>query len=376
MAEIHFKAFVSCSFASEDSEIVEFFTRLLKSFDIDPLVYDYQELGQIPDKIKEHILASDCLIAIATRRTKLEGSDLWTCPDWIHHELALANAYKKPIAIFLEDGVRIDGLIAMEERREKFCRSNLLKGIDKITKFIFSIRSHLESTYRFEKLHVPVLLRHYLHVREEVVSEEVAVKRCEVLMECLADRLEATHHSITLEDMTPGLSISPTHFDFVCKEIPTGLKAQSQVIQDSDRKHLWKIVFDPPLTKGDRVRYAFKSVHRNTRPFTHAELMRRIQAHTYEYDEPKCEACEWCIAYPTAEFSFDIQFPEDYELAKQWCDVRQGEADIKAENELRRVTEAGMYTAEKIIDRWTLSLKVPKPLQDHTYYIYYTLPQE
>jgi len=375
MAEILFKAFLSCSFAPEDRDIVEFFKRLIRSFEIEPEVYDYQEIGRLPDKVKEYIIRSDCLIAIATRRKKIEGSDFWACPDWIHHEIALANAYKKPIAIFVEEGVKIEGLISTEERREKFFRDSLLQNIEKITRFLFNLRNHLESMYRFEKLHIPVLLRHYLRIKEEIRSKEVTIQRCEVLMECLAEELEASHHSMELKETTPGLSVRPKQFDFICKEKPTDVKVEPVVIQDSDSKHLWKVTFSPPLKKGDKVKYAFKVIRPNIRPFTYEELMERISHGTYEYKEPICEACEWRIAYPTAEFLFEIEFPENYEISNYFVDVKIGEAGLKAENEARRIKEGNMFSAEKIIDKWSMSLKVPKPLQDHTYYIYYVPPK-
>lgn len=374
MAEILFKAFLSCSLAPEDRPVVEFFKGLIRSFDIEPEVYDYQEIGKLPDKVKELIVRSDCVIAIATRRKKIEGSEFWATPDWIHHEIAIANAYKKPIAIFVEAGVRIEGLIAIEERREQFSRDNLLANIDKIARFLFNLRSHLESTYRIEKLHLPVLLRHYMHVKEEVRPKELTVVRAEILMECLADELEATHHSTELEDMTPGLSVRPMQFDFVCKEAPAGMKVGPVVVLDSDRKCLWKVTFNPPLKKGQKVKYAFKEVRPNTRPFSYEEAMARIEQGTYEYDQPICEACEWNIAYPTAEFVFEIEFPENYEVEKYWIDVRMGEVDLKAENEVKRIKEGNMFLAEKIIDKWSMKLTVPKPLQDHTYYIYYVPP--
>lgn len=55
MAEIHFKAFLSCSFAEEDKGIIDFFQKIIKAFNIEPKIYDYQEIGRIPDKVKEHI---------------------------------------------------------------------------------------------------------------------------------------------------------------------------------------------------------------------------------------------------------------------------------------------------------------------------------
>lgn len=375
MAEILFKAFLSCSLQPEDKEAVEFFKRLIRSFDIESEIYDYQEIGRIPDKVKERIANSDCLIAIATKRQKIEGSQLWACPDWIQHEIALANAYKKPIAIFHEDGVKIEGLISTEERREKFSRDNLIQNIDKITRFLFNLRTYLESTYRFEKLNIPSIIRHYMNIKEEVISREVAVTRTEILMECLADELEATHHSTELEDMTPGLSVHPQQFDFVCKEKPSGMTVKPVIVQDSDHKYLWKVVFSPPLKKGEKVKYAFKIVHPNTRPFTYEELIERINQGTYEYKESICEACEWSIAYPTAKFMFEIAFPENYEVEDCYVDVKKGKVDLKAENEVKRIKDGNMFSIEKLIDKWSMSLDVPKPLQGHTYYIYYVPPK-
>jgi hypothetical protein len=375
MPEISFKAFLSCSLDSEDREIVDFFRGIIRGFDIDPQVYDYQEIGRLPDNIKERIINADCLIAIATRRQKIEGSNDWACPDWIHHEVALANAYQKPIAIFFEDGVKLEGLIAAEQRRERFCRGDLLCNVHKLVRFLFNLRAHLESTYRSEKLHIPVLLRHYLHIKEEIRSKELAVLRCEVLMECLADELSATHHLTELDESTPGLSVRPREFSFVPKELPYGTTASAVVMQDSDSKHLWRVVFSPPLKKGDKAKYAFKIVSQNTRPFTFEELMERISHRTYEYTDPICEACEWSIAYPTAEFFWDIEFPEGYEIADYYVDVTMSDAELKAENEVRRIKEGKMFSAEKIIDKWSMSLRIPKPIQDHTYYVYYVPPR-
>jgi hypothetical protein len=376
MAEIHFKAFLSCSFAEEDKEITEFFQKIIKAFDIEAKIYDYQEIGRIPDKVKEHIVKSDCLIAIATRRKKLEDSDYWTCSDWIQHELALANAYNKPIAIFVEEGVKIEGLIAMEERRERFDRENLIRNIDKITTFLFNLRNHLEFTYQTGILQTPVLLRHYIHAKEEMLSKELTVLRCEILMESLIAELESTDHSMELEDTTPGLSTKSKQFDFICKEMPSGMNVVPVIIQNTDYKFLWKVIFDPPLKKGERVKYAFKVIRPNYRPYTYEEMMERIKQGTYEYKEPLCEACEWYISYPTTELLFDFEFPEGYEIRKYYPDVRIGEdVRLKAENEVKRIKEGNLFIAEKIFDKWTLSLKVPKPIQGHLYYTYYEPPK-
>jgi len=376
MAKIHFKAFLSCSFGEEDKEVIEFFKKMIKAFDIEPDIYDYQEIGRLPDKVKENIIKSDCLIAVATRRNKLEGSDYWACSDWIQHELALANAYNKPIAIFVEDGVKIEGLVAMEERRERFNRENLVGNIDKITIFLFNLRNHLESAYQLGMLQAPVLLRHYIHSKDEILSKELIVERNEILMESLIDGLEATHHSIELEETTQGLSIKPKEFDFKCEEKPSGTKIEPIIVLNTDYKFFWKILFNPPLKRGEKVKYAFKEVRPNSRPYTYEELVERINQDTYEYKEPICEACEWTIAYPTYELRSEFEFPENYEIENYYPYVVIGEAKLKAENEIKRIKEGNMFTAEKIFDKWILKLKVPKPLQNHTYYTYYAPPKK
>jgi len=54
--------------------------------------------------------------------------------------------------------------------------------------------------------------------------------------------------------------------------------------------------------------------------------------------------------------------------------VKLGEADLNAEHEVQRIRAGNMFAAEKIIDKWSVRLHVPKPLQDHTYYVYYEPP--
>jgi hypothetical protein len=369
-----FKAFLSCSFLPEDRPVVDFFQRLIKSFDFEPVIYDYQEPGRIPERVKQHIGECECLIALATRREKTKGSGEWSYPAWVHDEILLAHDLNKPIAIFVEEGVSIEGLIKTEERREGFCRDRFLEGVDKITKFLFKLRSDVQDAYQREKEPLPILYRHYMRVRERLPVITESVDRVEVLMECLAEELEATFHSTELEETTPGLSIRPKQFDFVCKEKPADVKVEAVTQVDTDRKHLWKATFDRPLRKGEKVLYAFKMVRSNDRPLSYEQLEERIRLGTYDSKTPLCVACDWTMLYPTGEFSFEIEFPDGYELSDCRVDVKMGEAHLKADAEVKRIKDGRMFSADKLIDSWTLRLRVPNPLPDHTYYIYYLPP--
>jgi len=71
-----------------------------------------------------------------------------------------------------------------------------------------------------------------------------------------------------------------------------------------------------------------------------------------------------------------LAHPEGYEIRKYYPDVKIGEeARLKAENELKRIKGGNFFTAEKMFDKWTLSLNVPKPIQGHLYYTYYEPPK-
>lgn len=376
MAEIHFNAFLSCSLAQEDRDIIEFFKKIITSFNINPIVYDYQEIGRVTDKVKENIIQSDCLIAILTRRKKIEGNDYWTCSDWIQHEIAVANAFKKPIAIFIEDNVKIEGLIGLEERRQQFNRQHLIGDIDKITTFLFNLNKYLEYTYQSGLSQSPTLLRHYIHAKDELLSEERVIERTEILMESLIDGLEATHHSIELGETTLGLSIKPENFEFRCIEKPSGITVEHVIKMNTEYKFFWKILFTPPLKKGEKVKYAFKEVRPTYRPYYYETMIERIEQGTYEYRKPICEACKWEIIYPTYELRHEMEFPENYDITNYYPHVMSDNSEVEAEEELKRIKTGNMFSAEKMFDRWVLKLQVSKPLLMHIYYTYYVPPKK
>jgi len=110
---------MSCSFAEEDLQIVEFFRSYCDSFGLEVLKYDFQEPLPLSDGVKKQIESADCLVAIATRRNRLESGE-WVCSDWIQHEVVYASAVGKSIVVLAEEGVRIGGLVERAERCQPF----------------------------------------------------------------------------------------------------------------------------------------------------------------------------------------------------------------------------------------------------------------
>ena len=100
--------FLSISEDLNDKEIRTWFSFLIKDAGINPVfATHYLEPRPPKDKIMDLIQKSDIFIAVITRREKIEGKELWTGPEWIQNEIAIAHTMKKPIAIFVEDKIDI-----------------------------------------------------------------------------------------------------------------------------------------------------------------------------------------------------------------------------------------------------------------------------
>jgi hypothetical protein len=119
MPEIPVKAFLSCSLAAEDREVVDLIKKLLAALHITPEIQVWQDVGRLTPEIEDRIKATDCVVAIATKRYPIENSDEFTFSDWVHDEITMARSFGKPVVLFLEKGVRIGGSLA-EVRRHVF----------------------------------------------------------------------------------------------------------------------------------------------------------------------------------------------------------------------------------------------------------------
>jgi hypothetical protein len=107
-------AFLSASAERTDREIVEWFSSLLKEYNIEPVfAADHPEPRPPQEKIEDFIRKSDMFIAVVTRRDKIKNKkNLWRGPVWVQNEISIAHTLKKPIAVFVEEGVQLEPSIA------------------------------------------------------------------------------------------------------------------------------------------------------------------------------------------------------------------------------------------------------------------------
>lgn len=372
MADTIFKAFISCSFSPEDRAIVEFIKRLLSALNFNAIVYDRVEVENLTTSVEELIRTSDCMIALATRRSRIVDADAWTTSDWIHQEVAFARAHAKPIALFVERGVRMSGFVDTEVRRVTFSRESLTDTVDQVVSLLYSVRRALDEVLGARnRLKQITFTRDSVRIRESFTRTALSFT-CDVLMETLED-VPVLYHSSVLEDDTPGLAIHPEEFAFRAIEHPGEVKVTAAIIQDTQRRHVWAIKCEPSLRRGQRLRYAFRLVGTNFRPFTYEEMQARLDAGTYAYREPICNVLDWTITYPTKELIYEMDFPPDYDVQDIRLRVMIGHSENQ--DEVKRVKSEDGLKIDKLFDSWSVRLRVINPLYGHNYGITYCPPR-
>jgi hypothetical protein len=110
MKESDLDAFISCSARSNDKEVNNFFVNLIDKARIHSTVsLDNPDLKPSPEKIRDQINKCDIFISIATARYEvITPGRYWKTSEWIHEELGIAYALRKPIVIIYESSVALD----------------------------------------------------------------------------------------------------------------------------------------------------------------------------------------------------------------------------------------------------------------------------
>lgn len=376
MAQLRFKAFLSCSFSENDHEIVDFFKSYLDSFGLDVFRYDYQEPIQLTDAIKNHIKDADCLIAVATRRHHLE-SGAWMSPDWIQHEIVYANAVGKPIAIFAENDVMIDGLVEKVERYQRFSRESaqLLKQVPQFNKFIVSLYRMLEDHFKDGGELSPDTYCISIKTRDELVSRTTWQTTCEIEVESLINGLEQTIEGLGDVDWLRHPFEAVKDFEFSVLHSPAGVSVKCEPGRSKEDPNQMKVIFDPPLSINERVCYAYRHMADQIRPFTIEEARRAIETSNYWCNNPICTV-NMDLFDPTGLLISEVMFPSKYPIHTPNYVVESWESSTPNMTEMTRIREIDGFKVSRLFDRLTLVLTVPKPLIGHRYRITWQPPSE
>lgn len=140
--------FFSCSFNGLDKDINSFFQSICLGLDVKCSNVDTAYSALPPDQAKKMINDSQGLIAICTRRTKIDD-DKYAMSSAVQDEISIAYACDLPVLMFVEEGVLVDGFKSNYGTYLYFNREVLSKNevFQKIIKAIHEFKMGMVSDY-------------------------------------------------------------------------------------------------------------------------------------------------------------------------------------------------------------------------------------
>ncbi|MDJ0770955.1 MAG: toll/interleukin-1 receptor domain-containing protein [Ilumatobacter sp.] len=110
------RVFLSFSFRDDDKELVERLQSLLRSHGVGSRTGRVADGEPLTPAVQGMIDECDAVVALMTRRDKLEGQERWRTHPWVRDEINYARNGEKPAIAILEDGVEPEGMYAENER--------------------------------------------------------------------------------------------------------------------------------------------------------------------------------------------------------------------------------------------------------------------
>jgi len=135
------RCFLSCSFEPGDREVFDWFRKMIDALEFDVLTGEEPSIRSLPDMVRERVESSEAFVGVLTRRDKVEGSEEWLPPTWVRDEIAMAYSLGKPVAVFAEDGVRVDGMIPQLTKYERWNRSDLGGTAPTVVRYLVVLRN-------------------------------------------------------------------------------------------------------------------------------------------------------------------------------------------------------------------------------------------
>lgn len=134
------RAFLGISFDESDKSVKEWFETLLRACGFDVVTAEESEHLTLGDKVRRKIESCDVTCFVLTPQFKVEGSDEWLPPQWIHGEIGIAYESRRRLAGFAERGVCVAGLLSHIEDYTRFSRENLNRDAHPILASLLSLR--------------------------------------------------------------------------------------------------------------------------------------------------------------------------------------------------------------------------------------------
>jgi hypothetical protein len=137
------RVFLSGSFDRADEPLFNWFREILEALEFQVFSGQDPSPHSLSDIVRERIGESNAFVGILSRRDKVDASNEWLPPSWVRDELAIARACHRSCAILAEVGVRVDGIIPLDSKYERFSREDLTGSASVIVRYFVSLRNEV-----------------------------------------------------------------------------------------------------------------------------------------------------------------------------------------------------------------------------------------
>jgi hypothetical protein len=376
---INSSAFLSRVFEDRVSDTVERITQICRALDIDTYCVQGASSNTPTEDAKEKIGRADFLVAICTRKDKLEGLDKYHTSTAVWQEIAIAKAMNKRVVCFLENGVLADGFAANMFTYQFLEDAENLKPRDLYNVTAAVHRTKLASATRTDDILQATGLNNF-SVSTMVMRLALTDTRKGLAWDYVIERtykFEAEHnvplsHAAFCPQDTAAFTRAPRwQLEFFKNGSPIEPDVEAQ---EAPGRVTLLSRFDPPLTKGDslfvreRYRYPYlapihtgQGVRQSIRvgantfdAFDGAAVIHRIQHLKLIYSFPRLYVTK--DLQPTvATFSYTLDHVNDEEVA-------------------RLITE-NCFEMDTFDQRVRATLSVERPLYQYFYGLVWNLPE-
>lgn len=318
-------------------------------------------------EVQRSLERADCLFALVS------PSEDNRVRDWMQFELNAAMTLQLPIAAFVAPNVTLT-----KDMQSAFIWQNvdftapeaLVQATPAIIQLALKIQRVVDGL-------IPTAPSFYDEVHnltriERGFEEDI---RSITLTAGLGFKNEVEHTLDLGADKTPGLSVRLTDpsrdLQFVCRERPN---STCEIEHNRDDEVKFRIRFDPPLHRGDTVRYRTVARYKNTYPLTAKEVLHRAANYaTSPYMRDGFLGGYWEVRKPTERLILELEADLDIGLSLPELRVYvvDSEDEILAERERignHRVAPRHWEIREDLArNQWSCRVIVPRPAQSCVY---------
>lgn len=363
--------FFSCSFKQEDEAINKFFQSICSALDIKCINVDGAFREVPPEAAKKLINESQGLIAIATKRDLLASGE-FAMPAAVHEEISIAFGKDTPMLIFVEEGVKMDGMKTSFGTYQSFSREDLYSS------------TNLEKTIKaIHRLKLEVISPNDINYTPE--STEMVADHYQQLVELRREAddykwIYSSNKRISFLDAYKGhipiafwatvpAHVAPDepniHAEIILESHSRDLSLKIETVKETPDCSRSLVKVEPHPEKGDYIEY---STHVESKYFNPIFSQDIIEDKSIEYKGKRYQCIDGLIPIQRTKIAvLEFRFPRGFTLKKDDITFIVGsytdEIDFIVESEIKRA----VIEYREIGGNLTARMEIESPLPRHMY---------